>query len=65
MSEQDYTICHSDHCVYLKKKNDGIYIILLLYVDEMLVVGSNMKEINVLKGKLENSFEMKELGATK
>ena len=48
MSEQGYTGCHSDHCVYPKRKNDGIYIILLLYVDDMLVAGSNMQEINVL-----------------
>ena len=61
MSEQSYTRCHSDHCVYLKKKNDGSYIILLLYVDDMLVAGSNMQEINVLKRKLENSFEFWEL----
>ena len=65
ISEQGYTICHSDHCVYLKRKNDGSYIILLLYVDDMLVAGSNMPEINVLKRKLENSFAMKDLGAAK
>src|ERR1700733_4616565 len=29
MSQQGYTRCHSDHCVYLKKNNDGSYIILL------------------------------------
>ncbi len=65
MSEQGYTRCHSDHCVYLKKQNDGSYIILLLYVDDMLVAGSNMQEINVLKRKLANSFAMKDLGAAK
>ena len=65
MSEQGYTRCHSDHCVYLKRKNDGSYIILLLYVDDMLVAGSNMQEINVLKRKLANSFAMKDLGAAK
>ena len=65
MSKQGYTRCHSDHCVYLKKQNDGSYIILLFYVDDMLVVGSNMQEINVLKRKLENSFAMKDLGAAK
>ena len=65
MSEQGYTICHSDHCVYVKKKNDGNYIIVLLYVDDMLVVGSNMQEINVLKQKLANSFAMKDFGAAK
>jgi len=54
MSEQGYIRCHSDHCLYLKRKNEGSYIILLLYVDGMLVVGSNMQEINVLKRKLEN-----------
>ena len=42
MSEQGYTTCHSNHCVYLKRKHDGIYIILLLYVDDILVIGSNM-----------------------
>ena len=65
MSEQGYTRCHSDHCVYLKKQNDGSYIILLLYVDDMLVAGSNIQEINVLKRKLANSFAMKDLGAAK
>ena len=65
MSEQGYTRCHSDHCVYPKRKNDGSYIILLLYVDDMLVAGSNMQEINVLKRKLANSFAMKDLGAAK
>ena len=65
MSEQGYTRCHSDHYIYLKKQNDGSYIILLLYVDDMLVAGSNMQEINVLKRKLENSFAMKDLGAAK
>ena len=33
--------------------------------DDMLVAGSNMQEINVHKRKLENSFAMKDLGATK
>lgn len=65
MFEQGYTRCHSNHCVYLKKKNDGSYIILLLYVDDMLVAGSNMQEINVLKRKFANSFAMKDLGAAK
>jgi len=63
MSVQDYTRCHSDHFVYLRKKNDGNYIILLLHVDVMLVVGSNMQEINAFKGKLANSFATKDLGA--
>ena len=64
MSEQGYTRCHSDHCGYLKRKNAS-YIILLLYVDDMLLVGSNTQDINVFKRKLANSFAMKDLGAAK
>jgi hypothetical protein len=65
MTEQGYSRCHSDHCVYFKRLENGSYIIFLLYVDDMLVVGSNMHDINVLKKKLSNSFVMKDLGAAK
>ena len=34
-------------------------------MDEMLVAGSNMKDINMLKRKLAKSFTMKDLGAAK
>jgi len=60
-----YNRCHSDHFVYLKRQNDRSYILFLLYVDDFLVAGSNMQEINVIKIKLENSFAMKDLGAAK
>ena len=65
MTERGYDRCHSDHCVYFKRLDDGRYIILLLYVDDMLVAGYNMHDINVLKRKLANSFAMKDLGAVK
>jgi hypothetical protein len=65
MTEQGYSRCHSDHCVYFKKIENGSYIIFLLYVDAMLVAWSNMWDINVLKNKLSNSFAMKDLGAAK
>ena len=38
---------HRCHCVYFKKLDNRSYIILLLYVDDMLVVGSNMQHIKV------------------
>jgi hypothetical protein len=65
MTEQGYSRCHSNHCVYFKRLKNGSYIILILYVDDMLVAGSNMKDINVLKNKLANSFAMKDLGVAK
>ena len=61
MTEQGYDRCHSDHCVYFKRLDNGRYIILLLYVDDMLVAGSNMQDINVLKRKLAKLIAMKDL----
>lgn len=65
MDEQGYHRCHSDHCVYFKRLDNGSYIIMLLYVDDMLVDGSNMQQINELKQKLARSFSMEDLGVAK
>ena len=53
-----------DHCCYFKRLDDCC-IILLLYVDDMLIVGSNMAEIKKLKKQLSKEFAMKDLGAAK
>ena len=53
-----------DHCCYLNKFN-GSYIILLLYVDDMLIAGANMKEILKLKESLAKEYAMKDLGSPK
>ena len=57
MIEQGYDRCHYDHCVYLKRLYNKRYIILLLYVDDMLVAGSNMQDINVLKNNFLNHLQ--------
>ena len=44
--------CEADHCCYVIKSFDNSYIILLLYVDDMLIAGSSIEEINNLKKQL-------------
>ena len=56
--------CEADHCYYVKF-SDNSYIILLLYVDDMLIIGSSIEEINNLKKQLSKQFAMKDLGAAK
>ena len=56
--------CEIDHYCYVKSF-DNSYIILLLYVDDMLIVRSSIEEINNLKKQLSKQFAMKDLGATK
>lgn len=54
-----------DHCVYFKLLDNGSFIILLLYVDDMLVASKSMAEIKNLKAHLARTFDMKDLGAAK
>ena len=56
--------CVANHCCYVKSF-DNSFIILLLYMDDMLIVGSSIEEINNLKKQLSKQFAMKDLGAAK
>ena len=56
--------CETNRCCYVKSF-DNSYIILLLYVDDMLIAGSSIDEINNLKKQLSKQFAMKDLGAVK
>ena len=57
-----YNRLSSDHCTYYKRSGDNDFIILLLYVDDMLVVGPNKDQIQELKAQLAREFDMKDLG---
>ena len=50
-----------DHCMYLKRSNNG-FIILSLYVDDILLVGNNKEMIDTAKKWLSSNFEMKDMG---
>ena len=65
MIGQNYTRSSFDHCVYFRKLQDGSFIYLLLYVDDMLIASRNQEEICRLKAQLSKEFEMKDLGEAK
>ena len=65
MCDNKFEKTNSDNCVFVKMYSSGDFIILLLYVDDMLVIGSDLKRIKALKEKLGNEFAMKDLGAAK
>ena len=49
MVEHGYDRTTFDHCVFVKKFSDGEFIILLLYVDDMLIVRRDTGKIDKLK----------------
>ncbi|TXG57650.1 hypothetical protein EZV62_015479 [Acer yangbiense] len=58
------TRCLKDSCVYYHVFEDGMIILLLLYVDDMLIACQDMSRIQKLKMQLSKEFDMKDLGAT-
>ena len=62
MQTQGYARSEIDHCLYTKRAKDGSLIVLILYVDDMLIVGRSGYEIDALKKRLMDAFEMKDLG---
>ena len=65
MTDHGYHNTQADHCVFVKKFDGGDFLILLLYVDDMLIVGQDPMNIGSLKKALSKSFTMKELGLAK
>ena len=61
MLESGFKINECDKCVYVKDTSSG-YVILCLYVDDMLIVGSNDKMIKSTKDMLKSKFDMKDMG---
>eukprot|EP01018_Ginkgo_biloba_P009512 Gb_17559 [translate_table: standard] len=55
-----FTRCESDHSLYLKHEG-GEILVVILYVDDLIITGSNTSQINYLKKQLSEAFEMSDL----
>lgn len=65
MVNQGYRRTDADPCVYVQRYPDGKFIILLLYVDDMLIIGPDADLISRLKNDLSKTFDMKDLGSAR
>ena len=65
MLEYKFQKTQVDHCVFLKRYDEDEFLILLLYVDDLLIVGENTRKTGSLKKALDKSFAMKDLGTAK
>ncbi|GJX70600.1 retrovirus-related pol polyprotein from transposon TNT 1-94 [Tanacetum coccineum] len=54
---------HLEEEIYVKQPEDGSFLYLVLYVDDMLIAVRNKDQIRELKDQLSNEFDMKDLGA--
>ena len=54
----------SDHFLFIRSDN-GLFIALLVYVDDVIIASNNQEAIVELKTKLNNHFKLKDLGDVK
>ena len=53
--------CVLDNCLFVKNIGEEIYLISL-YVDDILIAGSDLQEVKRIKQQFTNHFEMKDMG---
>jgi hypothetical protein len=61
IKEFGFTKNPDEACVY-KKEADEIKIFLVLYVDDILLIGNDKTALNEVKDYLSKQFSMKDLG---
>ena len=57
----EFVVNESDRCVYKKFSSDS-GVIICLYVDDMLILGTDMDVVKSTKDLLSSNFDMKDLG---
>ncbi|RVX07328.1 Retrovirus-related Pol polyprotein from transposon RE1 [Vitis vinifera] len=55
----------ADHTLFVKKSHTGKMAILIVYVDDIILSGNDMEELQNLKKYLSEEFEVKDLGNLK
>ena len=64
MKKYEFQRSNSDHTLFLKHQL-GKVTTLIVYVDDMIIIGDDPKEISRLQNQLASAFEMKNLGGLK
>lgn len=56
-----FTKCPYEHAVYIKREGEEV-LIIGVYVDELLITGTSVANINKFKRQMGEEFEMSDLG---
>ena len=60
----EFKQCVADNCLFVKRVGGKMYLISL-YVDDILVAGSDLDEVERIKQQFTEHYEMNDLGELK
>lgn len=61
LNYRGYTHSLNDYSLFYKKNGSSV-VFIAVYVDNIILIGTNLEEINHLKSFLHNQFKIKDLG---
>jgi len=60
-TKEGFIRSHADHSLYIKQTG-SYFMAVVVYVDDLIILASNMPMMNELKSKLEEEYDMSDLG---
>jgi len=60
--QQNFTKGTTKHGFYVRNSDSGEFLIICLYVDDLLVTDSSKEDMRVFKERIMEEFEMSDLG---
>ena len=64
LEQSNFKRSYSDSSLFVRRSSAGT-LVMLIYVDDLIVTGDNLEEINNLKAALKEKFAIKDLGILK
>lgn len=61
LSQLGFTKCSIEHGIYVKAKTDVDLMVVCLYVDDLLITGSDQREVEEIKRQMKAEFDMIDL----
>ena len=61
MKKYGYRHENADHTMFIKRREGKVTLLIIIYVDDMVVIGDDINEMRRLQKYLSSDFEMKDL----
>ena len=62
MCKLNYKLSQGDPTMFSKHNRDGRIIVFIVYVDDVILIGNDIYEMEIVKTKLATEYEIKNLG---